>query len=61
MAGLPKMMRLLLLLSYVGLLTSLGLQRLEGEFTGNWSLVLLSFTVFSLALGWEYIARFASK
>ncbi|WP_179042702.1 hypothetical protein [Sphingobium lactosutens] len=61
MAGLPKMMRWLLLLSYAGLFASLGLQRLEGGFTGNWSLVLMSFVVFNLALGWEHIIHLARK
>lgn len=61
MSGNTKAVRWLLVLAYVGLLISLGLQRIEGGLKGNWSLVLLSFTIFSLAFLWDGIVRFVKK
>lgn len=61
MLGITKPVRWLLVLSYIGLLVSLGFQRFEGGFTGNWSLVLLSFGIFNLAFMWDGIVRFAKK
>ncbi|SEI61563.1 hypothetical protein SAMN05518849_101294 [Sphingobium sp. AP50] len=58
MLALHKVAKYLLLLSYVGLLASLGLQSLDGPLMGNWSLVLLSTSVFSLAFICEgYVGR----
>lgn len=61
MSGISKTVRWLLMLTYVGLLVSLGFQRLEGGFSGNWSLVLLSFAIFNLAFMWDGIVRCAKK
>lgn len=61
MSEITKTVRWLLVLSYLGLLIGLGLQRLEGGFMGNWSLILLSFTILNLAFMWDGIVRFAKK
>jgi hypothetical protein len=61
MLALPKVMKWLLLLSYVGLLTSLGLQRLDGPLIGNWPLVLLSTAIFTFAFACESLVRREKK
>lgn len=48
----PRLMKWLLAAAYLVLLVALGLQRLQGGLTGNWSAVLFSFTLFTLAFVW---------
>ncbi|SER63566.1 hypothetical protein [Sphingobium sp. YR768] len=61
MLALNKVTKWLLLLSYVGLMASLGLQRLDGPLMGNWPLVLLSISAFSLAFICESLLRREKK
>ena len=48
-----KPARMILIAAYVALLIGLGLQRLEGGFSGNWITVLLSASLFGLAFAWD--------
>ncbi len=61
MTRLPKATRWLLAAAYLVLLIAIGLQRLDGELTGNWTTVLFSLSLFTLAFIWEGLARFAKK
>lgn len=46
----PSVMKWVLSAAYIALLIAIGLQRLDGELTGNWLIVQISFLLFTLAL-----------